>query len=142
MNQLNVDLGLVEYALGNGVLRFNPADPGLYARFFELSPQLQVLQQQLQQGAHQAQDAPAVLALLEETDRNLKELFNRVFGGDNDFFRLLQGVNLLAVSANGLCVAENLLAALEPVLAEGAEQFVQAQTQAARDKARQRRENP
>ena len=140
MNQLNVDFGLVEYALGNGVLRFNPADPGLYARFFTLSHQLEQMQNRLQQGAEQTTDPAAVLQLLEETDRQFKELLTRVFGPGNDFFRLLEGVNLLAVAGNGLCVAENLLEALEPILLQGAEQFVQAQTNAAREKARLRRE--
>lgn len=141
MNELHVDLGVEEYALGSGVLRFNPADPNLYARFLELEPQLQRMQEELNRGSEEAKDALAVLKLLEETDRQFKDLLTRVFGTENDFSRLLQGVNLLAVAANGSTVAENLLGALEPVLTQGAERFVTAQTQTAVEKARLRREN-
>ena len=141
MNQLHVDLGVEEYALGSGALRFNPADPNLYARFLELEQQMQSLQKDLTRSSEKAKDAYDVLKLLEETDRQLKDLLTRVFGPENDFSRLLQGVNLLAVAANGSTVVENLLGALEPVLTRGAERFVQAQTQAAVEKARQRREN-
>ena len=141
MNQIHVDLGVEEYALGSGVLRFNPADPNLYARFLELEPQLQRLQEELNRGSEKADNAAAVLKLLEETDRKFKALLTQVFGGENDFSRLLQGINLLAVAANGSTVAENLLGALEPVLTQGAERFVSAQTQAAVEKARLRREN-
>lgn len=141
MNQLHVDLGVEEYALGSGVLRFNPADPNLYARFLELEPQLQRLQEELNRRSDEAKDACGVLKVLEETDRQFKTLLTQVFGAENDFSRLLQGVNLLAVAANGSTVAENLLGALEPVLTQGAERFVQMQTQAAVEKARLRREN-
>lgn len=141
MNQLNVDLGIEEFDLGGAVLRFNPADPNLYARFLDLEPRLEALQRELAQGTDQATDAAGLMKLLEETDRQFKDLLTQVFGGQNDFSRLLQGVNLLAVTGNGLSVAENLLAALEPVLNQGAERFVQHKIQAARENARLRRES-
>ena len=141
MNQIHVDLGVEEYALGNGVLRFNPADPNLYARFLELEPQLQRLQEELNKTSSEAKDAYGVLKVLEKADGQFKKLLTQVFGGENDFSRLLQGINLLAVAANGSTVAENLLGALEPVLTQGAERFVQMQTQTAVEKARLRREN-
>jgi len=139
MNQLTVDWGLEEYALFEGaVLRFNPADPNLYARFLELGPRLEALQKGLQQ----ASDTGEVLQpvrILEQTDRELKEMLTYVFGPQNDFFRLMQGINLLATGQNGRTVAENLLTALEPVLLEGAERFVRERTREACRQARQRR---
>ena len=142
MNQLNIDLGVEEYALGNGnVLRFNPTDPNLYARFMDLEPQLQSMREELIRGSEEAGDGGAVMALLRETDRKFKDLLTQAFGPENDFSRLLQGVNLLATAGNGMSVAENLLAALEPVLLQGAERFAQAKTEAALEKARQRRGN-
>lgn len=142
MNRLNIDLGVEEYALGNGsVLRFNPTDPNLYARFLDLEPQLHVLQEELTRGSEQAADGLAVLKLLADTDRKFKVLLTQVFGPENEFARLLQGINLLATAGNGMSVAENLLAALEPVLTQGAERFAQAKTEAALEKARQRRES-
>ena len=141
MDQLKVDLGIEEFDLGCGVLRFNPADPNLYARFLDLEPQLESLQQALSQKTAQATDARSLLKALEDTDRKLKNLLTGVFGEENDFSKLLCGVNLLSTAGNGLSVAENLLAALEPVLERGAERFVESKTADAREKARQRREN-
>ena len=51
------------------------------------------------------------------------DFINYVFGfngNQNDFKKLLNGVNLLAVADNGQRVVTNLFEALEPVLVEGA----------------------
>lgn len=141
MDRLEVDLGLQEFALGSGTLRFNPTDPNLYQRFLELEPQLQALRQELITGSCQLQDAAGVLQMLSDADRKFKELLTWVFGPENDFSRLLGSVNLFSTGAQGRSVAENLLSALEPVLTRGAEQFVEKYTQAALEKARLRREN-
>lgn len=141
MNQLKVDLGVEEFSLGSGVLRFNPCDPNLYTRFLELADSLEALQKDLQKGVASAPDGTEVLRQLSQADRRFKCLLTQVFGPENDFSRLLQGVNLLALTEEGTTVAENLMAALEPVLTQGAERFVAAQTGAAVEKARQRREN-
>ena len=50
----------------------------------------------------------------------MKAILNWVFGGSNDFQKLLVGINLLAVAEKGERVVTNLFAALEPVLIEGA----------------------
>ena len=141
MDGFCVDLGVEEFPLGSGMLRFNPTDPNLYTRFLDMEPRLQQLRQELLEKMQQATDAVSVMKLLEQTDRQFKQLLTDTFGGQNDFSVLLEGVNLLAVTQNGTTVAENLLTALEPVLTRGAQRFVEAQTQAAVEKARQRREN-
>lgn len=138
MNQLTVDCGLEEYCLFDGaVLRFNPADPNVYARFLELGPRLEELQKGLQ--AKDLEDGMQTVRLLEQTDRQLKDMLTYVFGPQNDFSRLLQGINLLAMGRNGRTVAENLLTALEPVLLEGAERFVRERTREACLQASRRR---
>ena len=107
MDQLKVDLGIEEFDLGCGVLRFNPADPNLYARFLDLEPQLENLQQALSQKTARATDAAGLIKALAETDRQLKDLLTQVFGEENDFSKLLRGINLLSAAGNGLSVAEN-----------------------------------
>ena len=141
MEQLALDLGVQEFALGSGVLRFNPTDPNLYQRFMDLEPRLQELRRELLRSSRDLEDAAQVLQLLSETDRKFKDLLTWVFGAENDFSRLLQDVNLFANDEQGHSIAENLLCALEPVLTRGAEQFVRRCTQAAQEKARLRREN-
>lgn len=139
MKKLKLDCGLQEYKLGAGVLRFNPSDPNLYARFLEAARQLPQLEQQLVEAAKtQEGSTEGLMTLLSQADSRMKTLLNDVFRG-NDFDMLLEGVNLLAVADNGERVVTNLLQTLEPVLREGAEEFAQAQTDAAVQKARQRR---
>lgn len=139
MEQLNIDCGLEEYAVGGAVLRFNPTDPNLYARFMQLEGQLGQLRKELELKVSAATEASQVLTVLEETDRTFKDLLTRVFGPQNDFSKLMEGVNLLAMGNNGLSVGENLLMALEPVLMKGAERFAGVKTREAVEKARQRR---
>ena len=44
MQNLTIDTGMQEFCVnGRGVLRFNPADPNLYHRFFALGAQLDAL---------------------------------------------------------------------------------------------------
>ena len=126
MEKLCFDDGLKEFQVnGNGVLRFNPADPNLYGRFLDVLETIREVEKELVASAkrlEQCQDSgAAVLRLMREADRKLKGLLDGAFGEGNDFDALLGGVNLLAVAGNGRRVIENLLEALQPVLAEGAE---------------------
>ena len=44
MKQLTIDTGVEEFCInGRGVLRFNPADPNLYHRFFDAGRDLEAL---------------------------------------------------------------------------------------------------
>ena len=123
MKKLNFDSGVEEFRIpGGGVLRFNPGDPNLYSRFASAAQKLSDIEAAL---TERAQREP-VLALLAEADRQIKQLLNWVFGGDNDFHQALGGVSLLAPAANGRTVAANLFAALEKVLTRGAQALVDA----------------
>ena len=125
MKELNFDSGMEEFSIqGGGVLRFNPGDPNIYGRFLEAEEKFNHIQAALTQKAAQLDNSPkGVMTLMGEADRQIKELLNWVFGGDNDFDRALGGVNLLAVAGNGQRVAENLFGALEEILTAGAERF-------------------
>ena len=121
MREIALDTGVEEFSIaGGGVLRFNPCDPNLYARFLEAEQELQQLEQRLGQ---QAKNGGDVLLLTVAADREVKDLLGRVFGGDNDFHAALGGVNLLAITADGRRVSEKLFAALEEILTEGAQRF-------------------
>ena len=143
MKQLSIDCGVEEFCInGRGVLRFNPSDPNLYARFLALEERLPALEEELKkhvEAMKQEEDRAVMLHALEQADRQLKDWLTEVFGSENDFHQLLEGVNLLAVAQNGQAVVVNLLGALEPVLTEGVERFAESQTQQAVEQARQRR---
>lgn len=131
MEKLEFDVGLVEYAVpGGGVLRFNPADPGLYGRFAQAEAQLADLEAELVEKGRTA-DPRGLLELMNEADAKAKALLNRVFGEGNDFHKALNGVSLLAVCGNGNTVAENLFGALETVLEQGADRLVEKKLAAA-----------
>lgn len=138
MEKLQFDSGVKSFRInGGGVLRFHPGDPNLYSRFLEAVDKFKALEQELTQAC--AKEEADILRVLEDADGKMKKLLNWVFGGDNDFHKLLDGVNLLAVADNGERVITNLLQALEPVLLEGARRCAGQQAKAAVEKANARR---
>lgn len=115
MEKLNFDSGVKTYKVGAGVLKFNPTDPNLYARFLEILDSLSDLEGELSK----ASGADAIAALA-QTDKEVKARLSYVFGPDNDLDAVFQGVSLLAVGSNGQRLITNFLAAMEPVLSGGA----------------------
>lgn len=147
MEKLIFDSGVKEYQLGSaGVLRFNPSDPNVYARFMAAMDKLPTIEGELvakakalEQSVSPEPNGTDVLKLMEEADHKIKKLLNEVFGGDNDFHEILGGVNLLAVTDNGERVITNLLAALQPIMVSGAEKCAQQKVGAAVATAQQNR---
>lgn len=115
MEKLTLDTGVKTYKAGAGVLKFNPTDPNVYARFLEILESLSGLEAELAQ--HSGADAITALA---QTDKELKSRLSYVFGPGNDLEAVFSGVSLLAVGANGERLITNFLAAIEPILSEGA----------------------
>lgn len=142
MEKIRFDSGIKEYKLGDGgVLRFNPADPNLYARFLEAAEKIGALEQELSQQAKlvEEQDGTQIVTLLQDADRKMKQTLNWVFGNATDFDELLGGVNLLAMGSNGERVVSNLFTALQPVLLSGAKMRAGEQVRKAKAKANTRR---
>ena len=129
--ELNIDTGVEEFRVnGRGVLRFNPADPNLYHRFFAAGAELDGYDAALTKAlaaldGDEQQRAAAGLALLNEYDGKIKKLLTGILGG----------VNLAGVGANGKRVVQNLLEALTPILREGAERRLTAAADAAAARA-------
>ena len=122
MEKISFDSGMRQFHIGQGgILRFNPADPGVYARFMECGEKLREIEKELMQKAGEGKG----LHLLSEADRKLKRLLSWVFGAHNDFDEILGGVSLLAKGENGQRVIVNLLSALQPVMVEGAKACAQ-----------------
>lgn len=133
MEKIQFDVGQRSYRInGGGILRFNPGDPNLYARFLEAVPKLQAVEEELVQQAETLQGED-IVKLMQQADEKMKGILNWVFSG-NDFHGLLSGVNLLAVADNGERVVTNLFAALEPVMTEGAKRCAGEQARLAREK--------
>ncbi len=141
MEKIQFDSGVKEYRLnGAGVLRFNPGDPNVYARFMEAVENMRDLDKTLSRKTSETEDSGnGALKLLQDADRQLKQTLNWVFGAGNDFEKLLGGVNLLAMAGNGQRVITNLFAALQPILLSGAESCAREQMQNALQEAKARR---
>ena len=104
-------MNIREFPVGLGVLRFDPADPNLFARFEQLPRRLSEL------------EAGAELSDLLRLDRQLKELLGWVLGPGNDLDAVTGGVSLLAADSRGDTLLSAFLQVLEPVLLAGAEEF-------------------
>ncbi len=141
MEKIQFDSGIKEYKInGSGVLRFNPADPNVYARFMEAADKIKKLEQQLRAKANTAQEGGAqIVQLMADADKQMKDILSWVFGAGNDMNAILGGVNLLAMTQNGERVVTNLFAALQPILMEGARSCAKETTRAAVEKAKARR---
>lgn len=135
--KLVFDDGVREYEINdNGVLRFNPSDPNVYDRFCSVLEELQAIEKEYEQkynaiakdGDDLAQSS-AVLSLMHECDVRIKERLSYVYGTQNDFDKLLGGVNLMAIGRNGERIVTNLLNALLPIMESGIQQ--QARDEAA-----------
>ena len=62
MQELKIDTGVEEFRVnGRGVLRFNPADPNLYHRFFAAGKTLQQYDAELTAATEKCADAQAGL---------------------------------------------------------------------------------
>lgn len=147
MERLIFDSGIKEYQInGRGVLRFNPSDPNVYARFMDLAPKIKEIEGEMNvkasriDRAEKAAAGEQTLLIMRETDRRIKSVLNEVFGRDNDFEEILEGVNLMAVASNGKRVVENLIDALLPIMEEGAAACVKLEVNAAKMNRQQRRE--
>ena len=145
MEQLIFDSGIKEYQInGKGVLRFNPSDPNVYARFMELVPKIHDIENEMNEKAkgidRKTETAgEETLRIMRETDRRVKAILNEVFGCENDFEEILEGVNLMAVATNGERVVTNLMDALQPIMETGAQACVKSEVDAAKLNRQQRR---
>lgn len=145
MEQLIFDSGIKEYQInGKGVLRFNPSDPNVYARFVELTPKINEIEKEMNQKAanidrENEKAGEKTLGIMRETDRKIKDVLNQIFGVENDFDKILEGVNLMAVATDGNRVIVNLMNALQPIMEAGAKSCVQSEVDAAKLNRQQRR---
>ena len=146
MKNLFLDSGIEEFRLTqNGdVLRFNPSDPNVYARFMELTPKIKAVEMEMAEKAKAIDpksegSGESALMVMRETDKRMKEILNEVFGHGNDFERILEGINLMAVASNKKRIISNLLDSLAPIMEEGARNCVDSEIDAAKLNREQRR---
>ena len=142
MQKLNLDLGVMGYEIGGGVLRFNPSDPNVYARFVGAAEKLTEIERKLTAKATEFEGknaGEAMLRLMDETDKETKELLAWIFGNNNDFDAIFCGANILGVGANGERIITNFIHAVQPILEKGARNCAKQQVNQAKMNRAQRR---
>ena len=133
--KLVFDDGVKEFEVnGRELLRFNPTDLNVYHRFFEVAEELPALEREYMAATRETPGpvgedgfagAGEALRVMRAFDAKIKERLSYVFGAENDFDRIVGGVNLMAVAENGERVVTNLFAALTPIIEKGARQCAQ-----------------
>jgi hypothetical protein len=143
MEKLIFDSGIREFQINNnGVLRFNPADPNVYARLVESRDMIKEVEDKLlakakeliPEGEEEA-NGETVIRLMSESDKEIKRILSYIFGAENDFDEIFAGVNLMAVGENGERVITNFFYAVEPIIKKGAEKCAEQQIDSAVKKA-------
>lgn len=129
MQKLNFDNGLKRFQInGNAVLEFNPSDMNVYSRFLEAAEKIAKVEETLvaKGGEINVDDGQAVIRLMAEADAETKKILRYVFGEQNDFDKIFAGVNVMAVASNGERVITNFLAAITPIIMDGAKSYAKA----------------
>lgn len=130
MEKITFDTGIRAFKINeNGVLRFNPGDPNVYARLLDALEEIKAVENDLVEQSKDIQqdDGAAVLRLMSNADKRMKDILSGVFGQENDFNEIMGGVNVMAVAGNGERVITNLLNVLMPIVQEGAERCAKQQ---------------
>ena len=128
MKKISFDSGIREFQInGNGVLRFNPSDLNVYNRFIESIDEIKKIENTLVERGKELGEKPSgadIIKLMRESDRQIKKVLTYVFGEQNDFEQIFDGVNTMAPTDNGERVITNFFAALSPMMEEGVRKFV------------------
>lgn len=133
MKKLIIDTGVQEFDINGKILRFNPADINVFKRLMDARDKITGIEQSLVEKAQNIAEGnlgATVIHLMAEADAEMKKVLRDIFGSENDFEEIFAGVNLMAVATNGERVITNFLAAITPILEEGARKAARAQATA------------
>lgn len=140
MEKLIFDTGIKVYQVNDSgaVLRLNPSDANLYERFFGAMDKLRALEAELSDRSlspapdgDELETARSALELLADVDRRAKEILNEALGCQNDLDAIFEGQNCMAVAENGERLLTNFIAAITPIIQQGALRFADAKAEQA-----------
>lgn len=148
MEKLTFDTGIRTYQINDSgaVLRLNPSDSNMYSRFFDAMDKLAAVEQELTAHAplpdDETQATRITLELLREADKKAKAILEEALGCGNDLDAIFEGQNCMAVAANGERLLTNFLAAITPIIQQGAQQLADSKALAALADRNARRADP
>lgn len=133
MEKLSVDLGVIEFKIGGGILRFNPSNPKVYQRFISVLNDLPKIEQEYRRKEQEKQileetsdleRAAVVFDEMEQIDKEVKRRLSEAFGPGNDLNEIVGDESLMGFGINGERVVTNLLNALTPYIEQGVEKHM------------------
>lgn len=141
MNNLQLDLGIQEFQINDSgeLLRFNPSDPNLFNRFLKLPEKISEIEQKIKEVVNENTSIEDGIDAIAKADNEGKLLLNEVFGNNNDFDKILHGINIMAVGSNGNRIIVNLFNALLPIFQSGAQKSANEKLSIAKTNRAQRR---
>lgn len=157
MQKITFDTGIKEFEINDKhILRFNPSDPNVYARFFESFSDVEALEAEYEKkmselGADGMETddkgfavgfgkAKTVTETMKEFDLRIKQKLSYAFGESYDFDEILEHINVLAFGANGERIITNVLNAFTPIFEEGMREYTEKEAQEAVETAKLNRE--
>lgn len=137
MEKITFDTGVKTYQINeNGMLRFNPSDPNVYKRFKDLGGKIEKLQAEYNERSKVMTDGGEAIDLLAEYDHRMKEELSLAFGLDNDFDRIFDGANIMAIAGNGELIITNFLNAITPIVEAGVKTYAKMEAKKAVEEAK------
>lgn len=125
MDKLTFDTGIKEYEInGRAVLRFNPTDPNMYARFMKAVEKIQAVEREclkkVELGEGEKNVAQSAIQVLADADSMVKDILSEAFGHNNDFHDIFDGVNVIALRRDGKTrVLDAFIDAVLPIIESG-----------------------
>lgn len=128
MEKLTFDTGVKEYEVNGGeILRFNPSDPNVYARLMKATDEIHSVETEYldklkaARGTQNKREfAKSAAQALSEADAKVKDILSNVFGHGNDFHKIFDGVNIVALRRDGKTrVLDAFLEAVMPIMESG-----------------------
>lgn len=137
MEKITFDTGVKTYQINeNGMLRFNPSDPNVYKRFKDLSAKIEKLQAEYNERSKGMTDGGEAIDLLAEYDQRMKKELSLAFGSDNDFNKIFDKANIMAIAGNGELIITNFLNAITPIVEAGVKAYAKMEAQKAVQEAK------
>lgn len=128
MEKLTFDTGVKEYEVnGRTILRFNPSDPNVYARLLKATDEIRSVENEYldklkysRETQRKREFAKSATQALSEADTKVKDILSNVFGLNNNFHKIFDGVNIVALRRDGESrVLDAFLEAVMPIMESG-----------------------
>lgn len=119
---LSFDTGVEEFIVNNVPIRFNPADPNLYNRFFDLQSQVEAIEAEFNAKRSELSDPAQLLHVTRDYDKRVKAALSEVFGGA-DMDAVFGGASVISPTDGGNMAIKNFFDCVTPIIQDGVKQY-------------------